>query len=109
MTNRICAFNCSLVLSLPFLLQIVSNGVYRSIEHRATVNSAKERLSVATFYSSKLDSVLGPAPSLIGYHNPAIFRQVPLEKYFKDFFAQKLNGKKYLDYMRLAAAENNTG
>jgi len=85
-----------------FSLQIISNGVYRSVEHRAKVNSAKERLSVATFYSSNLDSVLGPAPSLLGKHNPAIFRSVPTEKYFKDFFSQKLNGKSYLECLRIA-------
>ena len=54
-----------IVIFLCFSLQIVSNGIYRSIEHRAIVNSTKERLSIATFYSSKLDSELGPALSLI--------------------------------------------
>lgn len=37
------------------VLQIVSDGIYRSVEHRATVNSVKERLSIAKFYSPKLD------------------------------------------------------
>lgn len=86
----------------------MSNGVYRSIEHRAIVNSTKERLSIATFYSSKLDSELGPALSLIGPSNPATFRRVPLEKYFKEFFAQKLKGKSYLDFMRIRQGEDNT-
>lgn len=88
-------------------MQIVSNGIYRSIEHRATVNSTKERLSIATFYSSKLDSELGPAASLIGPHNPAIFKKVPLEKYFKEFFARKLSGKSYLDFMKIEDGEDN--
>ena len=93
---------------LLFTLQIVSNGIYRSIEHRAMVNSTKERLSIATFYSSNLDSELGPAPSLIGPGNPANFRRVPLEKYFKEFFARKLSGKSYLDFMRIENGEGNT-
>ncbi|KAG5517111.1 hypothetical protein RHGRI_037762 [Rhododendron griersonianum] len=73
------------------VVAIVSNGVYRSIEHRATVNSTKERLSIATFYSSNLDSELGPAHSLVGPDNPAVFRWMPTEEYFKEFFARKLN------------------
>lgn len=89
-----------------FALQIVSNGIYKSIEHRATVNSSKERLSVATFYSSNLDSELGPAHSIIGPKNPAIFQRVPIEKYFKDFFARKLSGKSYLDFMRVDNEES---
>ncbi|KAF3969990.1 hypothetical protein CMV_006262 [Castanea mollissima] len=89
-------------------MEIVSNGRYRSIEHRATVNSTKERLSIATFNSSNLDSELGPAPSLFGPDNPANFRRVPSEKYFKEFFARKLSGKSYLDFMRIENGEGNT-
>lgn len=88
-------------------MQIVSNGVYRSIEHRATVNSTKKRLSIATFHSSNLGSVLGPAASLTGPQNPAIFKEVPLEKYLKEFFARKLSGKSYLEAMRIEAGEDN--
>ncbi|PIA25567.1 hypothetical protein AQUCO_11100022v1 [Aquilegia coerulea] len=96
------------VVNIGDIMEIVSNGVYPSIEHRATVNSKKERLSVATFYSTKLDAELGPAPSLISPNNPALFRRVPVEKYFKDFFSRKLNGKSYLDFMRIDNVEGNT-
>ncbi|GLT50583.1 hypothetical protein SLA2020_240610 [Shorea laevis] len=89
------------VVNIGDIMEIVSNGLYRSIEHRAMVNSTRDRLSVATFYSSKLDLELGPAPSIIGPNNPAIFQRVPLGKYFKEFFARKLNGKSYLDFMRM--------
>lgn len=89
-------------------LQIVTNGVYRSVEHRATVNSSKERLSVATFYSSNVDSELGPARSLIvGPNNPPLFRRMPIDKYFKNFFARKINGKSYLDFMKLEGQEHD--
>ncbi|CAK7350318.1 unnamed protein product [Dovyalis caffra] len=96
------------VVNIGDITEIISNGVYRSIQHRATVNSAKDRLSVATFYSPKLDSVLGPAPSLLGKRSPAIFQSVSAERYFKDFFAKKLNGKSYLDCLRIADGEDNT-
>ncbi|KAJ4703750.1 2-oxoglutarate (2OG) and Fe(II)-dependent oxygenase superfamily protein [Melia azedarach] len=99
----------ALVVNIGDIMEIVSNGIYRSIEHRATVNSTKERMSIATFYSSKLDSELGPARSLIGPNNPAIFQRVALEKYFKEFFARKLNGKAYLDFMRIDNENDSTG
>ncbi len=50
---------------------MVTNGLYKSIEHRATVNSEKERLSIAAFYSPKLDGEMGPAPSLVTVERPA--------------------------------------
>ncbi|KAK4361270.1 hypothetical protein RND71_020222 [Anisodus tanguticus] len=97
----------ALIMNIGDIMEIVSNGVYRSIEHRAIVNSDKERLSVATFYSSNLDSELGPAHSLTGPNNPPIFRRVPVDKYFKDFFARKLDGKSYIDFMKEEARVAN--
>ncbi|KAK6917258.1 Non-hem dioxygenase N-terminal domain [Dillenia turbinata] len=96
------------VVNIGDIMEIVSNGVYKSIEHRAIVNSAKERLSVATFYSSKLDSDLGPASSLISHKNPPVFRRMPLELYFKEFFARKLKGKSYLDFMKIENAGSDS-
>ncbi|KAL3522613.1 hypothetical protein ACH5RR_015447 [Cinchona calisaya] len=96
------------VVNVGDIMEILSNGVYRSIEHRAAVNSDKERLSIATFYSSNLESQLAPARSLIGPHNPAVFCSVPIEKFFKEFFAAKLNGKAHLDFMKIQAGEQES-
>ncbi|XP_076904425.1 protein SRG1-like [Bidens hawaiensis] len=91
----------ALVVNIGDIMEIVSNGVYKSIEHQAIVNSNNERMSVATFYSSSMGTELGPARSLVEKHNVANFRRVPLETYFKEFFARKLDGKSYLDIMKL--------
>lgn len=96
------------VVNVGDIMEILSNGVYRSIEHRAIVNSDRKRLSVATFYSSNLDSELGPARSLVGPNNPPVFRRMPIEEYFKNFFARKLNGKSYIDFMKLEVTENGS-
>ncbi|MCD7460159.1 hypothetical protein HAX54_042968 [Datura stramonium] len=91
----------ALIVNIGDMMEIVSNGVYRSIEHRAIVNSNEVRLSVATFYTINLESEVGPAHSLIGPNNPAIFRRVTVQKYLQDFFARKLDGKSYLDSMKV--------
>ncbi|CAI9264013.1 unnamed protein product [Lactuca saligna] len=88
-------------------LQIVSNGVYKSIEHCATVQSNKERLSVATFYSSSMGAELGPAKSLVEQHNVAKFPRLTLEEYYKGFFDKKLEGKSYLEFMKLEDLNEN--
>ncbi|WMV15695.1 hypothetical protein MTR67_009080 [Solanum verrucosum] len=98
----------ALIVNIGDMMEIVSNGVYRSIEHRAIVNSNEERLSVATFYSINFESELGPAHSLIGPHNPPIFRRVSMHKYLQDFFARKLNGKSYLDYMKVEVKDDES-
>ncbi|CAK9179613.1 unnamed protein product [Ilex paraguariensis] len=83
------------------ILEIVTNGIYRSIEHRAVVNSKKERLSVAAFLSPKLDGDLGPAPSLINEQTPALFKRIGVADFFRGYYSRKLEGKSYLDIMRI--------
>ncbi|GMP72005.1 hypothetical protein CsSME_00030204 [Camellia sinensis var. sinensis] len=85
---------------------IVTNGTYRSIEHRAVVNSSKERLSIATFYNPRLDREMGPAPSLITPQTPARFKRIRVQDYFTGLFAQELHGKSYLDVMRIENEES---
>ncbi|XVE88299.1 hypothetical protein DITRI_Ditri19aG0058800 [Diplodiscus trichospermus] len=93
------------VINIGDVMEIVSNGIYRSIEHRATVNRAKERLSVATFYNPMLDGDLGPAPSLITPETPALFRRTQVADYFKGFYSRELRGKSYVDVFRVQNME----
>ena len=85
--------------------QIVTNAAYRSIEHRATVNSIKERLSVATFYSPKLNGDMGPAPSLVSPDSPSLFKRIGVADYFKGLFSRELHGKSYLEVLRTETGE----
>ncbi|KAF8008403.1 hypothetical protein BT93_K2169 [Corymbia citriodora subsp. variegata] len=97
------------IVNVGDILEIVTNGNYRSIEHRATVNSMKERLSVATFYSPNLEGEMGPTPSLITSGKPALFRRVGVADYFRGFYSRELQGKSYLDIMRTIPGEENKG
>nr|XP_027085990.1 protein SRG1-like [Coffea arabica] len=74
------------IVNVGDILEIVTNGIYKSVEHRATVNLHIERLSIATFLAPKLDGDMGPAPSLITPENPAIFRRISMIDYLKAFF-----------------------
>ncbi|KAI6705603.1 hypothetical protein NL676_008565 [Syzygium grande] len=89
------------VVNVGDVMEIFSNGLYNSIEHRATVNSTRERISIAMFFNPKLDSEIGPIQSLTTTESPALFRRIKMEKYVQDFFSHKLNGKSYLERMKL--------
>ncbi|XP_034698848.1 protein SRG1-like [Vitis riparia] len=93
------------IVNIGDILEIVTNGAYRSIEHRATVNSIKERLSVATFYSPKLNGDMGPAPSLVSPDSPSLFRRIGVADYFKGLFSRELHGKSYLEVLRTETGE----
>ncbi|KAK2642692.1 hypothetical protein Ddye_024455 [Dipteronia dyeriana] len=89
------------IVNIGDTVEILSNGTYRSIEHRATVNSLKERISAATFCSPNLDREIGPAPSLVTPETPAMFRRIGVVDYFKELYSRKLDGKVHLDFMRI--------
>ncbi|GKU92972.1 hypothetical protein SLEP1_g6621 [Rubroshorea leprosula] len=90
------------IVNVGDILVMISNGTYSSVEHRATVNSERERLSIATFYSTKFDGDIGPARSLISQQKPALFKRMGTEEYFRGMFARASDsGKPYLDSLRL--------
>ncbi|KAL6323463.1 hypothetical protein AAG906_039034 [Vitis piasezkii] len=93
------------IVNIGDILEIFSNGIYKSIEHRAVVNSVKERLSIATFYNPHMDAEIGPVPSLITPEFPALFRRVGVADYLKKLFSRELGGKSYLEVLRIDGKE----
>ncbi|KAL2495338.1 2-oxoglutarate (2OG) and Fe(II)-dependent oxygenase superfamily protein [Forsythia ovata] len=89
------------VINIGDILEMVTNGIYRSIEHRATVNPMKERLSIATFFSTNMDTDIGPAPVLVTLKTPAKFKTICFADYLKGLFSRELDGKSYLDSLRI--------
>ncbi|GAB4831545.1 hypothetical protein Ancab_005553 [Ancistrocladus abbreviatus] len=89
------------IVNIGDMLEIMTNGTYRSIEHRAIVNPKKERLSIATFYFPSLDREIAPASIFITPQNPARFRSIIVANYLKGRFNRVLDGKSHLDTLRI--------
>ncbi|XP_058008171.1 2-oxoglutarate-dependent dioxygenase 21, chloroplastic-like [Hevea brasiliensis] len=51
-------------------LQVLSNGKYKSVIHRAVPGSEERRLSVASFHSFAMDEVVEPAMELVDKEHP---------------------------------------
>lgn len=65
------------------LMQIATNGLLKSIEHRAMANSAVARTSVATFIMPAMDTLVGPAEELVGEDNPPRYRAVTFREFMR--------------------------
>ncbi|KAL8248261.1 hypothetical protein R6Q59_005129 [Mikania micrantha] len=90
------------VVNVGDILQIMSNGVCNSIEHRAVVNASKERLSLAMFFNPKLEADVGPSKSLLTKTGKLpLYKTLVMEQYLKQFFSRKLNGKTFLHKMKI--------
>ncbi|KAL8152319.1 hypothetical protein V2J09_010079 [Rumex salicifolius] len=71
----------------------------------AVVNRETERLSVAAFHNPDLDLEIGPSPSLLNSKNPARFGRIIAMDYLRCYFSGKLEGKSYLDVIRIRDSE----
>ncbi|XP_014508326.1 protein SRG1 [Vigna radiata var. radiata] len=91
----------SFIINVGDMLEIMTNGIYRSVEHRATVNLEKERLSIAAFYNPSMEVTIGPAPSLVTPKTPAVFRSIKVTEYYRGYLSKELRGRSHLDTMRV--------
>ncbi|KAG5076185.1 hypothetical protein JHK82_054880 [Glycine max] len=80
-------------VSLGDVLEVMTNGIYRSTMHRAVVNSQKERLSIATFYGPGWSGNIGPAPILVTPERPALFKTIGVEDFYKGYLSPQHLGK----------------
>lgn len=87
----------ALVVNLADQMQILSNGRYKSVEHRAVVNKDKARISVATFYDPSKEAVISPASELVDIDHPAIYNSVLFGDHVSAWYHKGPKGKKVLD------------
>ncbi|CAA0817441.1 1-aminocyclopropane-1-carboxylate oxidase homolog 1 [Striga hermonthica] len=92
-----------LVVNIGDLLQLVSNGKFKSIEHRAITSHLGPRISVACFFSGPVTAakVYGPIKELITEENPPIYREVSIGEYVAKFLSSALEDYRALDYYKL--------
>ncbi|OWM78222.1 gibberellin 3-beta-dioxygenase 1-like [Punica granatum] len=73
----------ALVINLGDMLQILSNGLYQSVPHRAVVNRTQQRLSIAYLYGPPDSVLISPIPKLVGPACPPIYRSVTWTEYLQ--------------------------
>ncbi|XP_061351984.1 flavonol synthase/flavanone 3-hydroxylase-like [Gastrolobium bilobum] len=77
----------ALVIHIGDQLEILSNGKYKAVLHRTTVNKEKTRMSWPVFIEPQPHHEVGPHPKLVNQDNPPKYKT---EKY-KDYAYCKLN------------------
>ncbi|OMO61712.1 Oxoglutarate/iron-dependent dioxygenase [Corchorus capsularis] len=83
-------------------IQILSNGKYKSILHRAVVNNRDTRISIAIPHGPAIDAVVSPASKLIDpVSNPPIYRAVKYKEYLELNQSNTLDGKSCLEHIRI--------
>ncbi|KDP44756.1 hypothetical protein JCGZ_01256 [Jatropha curcas] len=69
------------IVNIGDQIQILSNGIYKSVEHRVIVNSAQERVSLAFFYNPKSDIPIQPMEELVTPERPSLYQAMTFNEY----------------------------
>ncbi|KAL5813227.1 hypothetical protein ACOSQ3_028177 [Xanthoceras sorbifolium] len=91
----------ALVINVGDTLQMLSNGKYKSAEHRVRTTSTKSRVSIPLFTMPKPTEKIEPLPQLAERDGGARFREVVFKDYMNNFFSNAHDGKKSLHFAQV--------
>ncbi|WVY95163.1 hypothetical protein V8G54_034251 [Vigna mungo] len=81
--------------------EIITNGKYKSCEHRAITNPDRARLSVATFHDPAKTVKISPVSELIDESSPAKYRDVVYGDHVLSWYTKGPEGKRNIDALVL--------
>ncbi|KAM1195234.1 hypothetical protein ACFX13_022271 [Malus domestica] len=98
----------ALVINIGDTIEVLTNGKYKSVEHRAVTHKEKDRLSIVTFYAPSYEIEVGPMAELVDENNPCKYRRYNHGEYSKRYVTNKLQGKKTLEFARIRTKSQTT-
>ncbi|GFP86789.1 protein srg1 [Phtheirospermum japonicum] len=95
----------SILVNTADHLEIFSNGRYKSVKHRAVVNSQAARISVVVANGAAPDAIVGPAAPLVERDGRALYRPMKFIEYVETMLSNRLQGKGNLDCLKIEEDE----
>ncbi|KAI5075706.1 hypothetical protein GOP47_0009782 [Adiantum capillus-veneris] len=90
------------VVNLADQTEILTNGKYKSIEHRVVTNGEKPRMSIACFFGPLEETMVGPLPTLVDESNPPRYKPTKFKDYTDNFASNRLlSDRGTLDFARI--------
>ncbi|KAL2921637.1 Protein DOWNY MILDEW RESISTANCE 6 [Bienertia sinuspersici] len=88
------------VINIGDQLQALSNGIYKSVWHRAVVNTDKPRLSIASFLCPASDALISAPPPLTANGSATMYRNFTYPEYYKAFWSRNLDQEHCLELFK---------
>ncbi|KAI8562402.1 hypothetical protein RHMOL_Rhmol03G0034500 [Rhododendron molle] len=91
----------ALLVQVGDQMEVISNGRYKSVLHRATLNKERTRISIASLHSLALDKTVGPAPELIDDEHPLAYNEGSFESFLDHISGNDVRKKvRYIDTLK---------
>nr|AGT21478.1 KUOX1-like [Tarenaya spinosa] len=83
-------------------VEVLSNGLYKSVVHRATLNRNTTRISIASLHSLGMDEKMTVPDRLVNDQNPVRYRESSFND-FLEFLAKNdlARGRRFIDTLRI--------
>ncbi|TVU25959.1 hypothetical protein EJB05_28482, partial [Eragrostis curvula] len=91
----------ALVINLGHMMEIVTNGLLHSVEHRAVTNSSTARLSVVSVIMPEMESRIEPAAALVSEEEPPKFRPFLFREFNQAYADVAANQEDVLHHFRI--------
>ncbi|KAJ7541017.1 hypothetical protein O6H91_10G041500 [Diphasiastrum complanatum] len=89
------------VVNIGDVLQILSNGIYTSCNHRVMLNRERPRKSIAFFVVPQPALTVSPLPQLVDTDHPQLYKTFIYSDYVASYRSHKLDGKSNIEKFRL--------
>lgn len=91
----------ALVINIGNTLEILSNGKYKSAEHRARPSSTQTRVSAAMFTMPTATETIGPFLEVVKNDGLARYKDLVFKDYMDHVFGNVHDGRNSLDFARI--------
>ncbi|KAM3411723.1 hypothetical protein ACQJBY_003402 [Aegilops geniculata] len=92
----------ALVVNVGDILQVLTNGKYRSAEHRVLVDAERGRATVVMFQDASVAGTVRPLPGL----GEARYREIEYGEYVKGNFRALAEGTRFVDSLQTDVAQD---
>ncbi|XP_010545149.1 PREDICTED: protein DOWNY MILDEW RESISTANCE 6 [Tarenaya hassleriana] len=100
--NWICVpyIEGALIVQLGDQIEVMSNGIYKSIIHRVTLSRDVKRLSFASLHSLPLHRKIKPSPKLVNEKNPAAYGEFSFNDFLNYISSNNFTQQRFIDTLK---------
>ena len=91
----------ALIMNVGDIMEILSNGFFKSLVHRVVTNAEKERLSLVLVYTLELETELEPVSDLVDDKRPARYMKIKLHDYMEKYHDTYATGTLAIDGVKI--------
>ncbi|VVB03385.1 unnamed protein product [Arabis nemorensis] len=94
----------ALIVQLGDQVEVMSNGIYKSVIHRVTVNKDVKRLSFASLHSLPLHMKISPAPKLVNENNAPTYGEFSFNDFLEYISSNDCIQQRFIDTLKKSSS-----